>query len=122
MAVRHPTDASWQVRTDRSAPSVLRLRLTALPGWHATIDGRPLALTTWGDGAMWQATIPPGPHVIALSYFPGLFRAGLVIAAVVAAALMMAAVVGWRRRRRPQPETGSPSHSRVPSSANSSSL
>ena len=122
VAVRHPTDASWQVRTDRSAPSVLRLRLTALPGWHATIDGRPLALTTWGDGAMWQATIPPGRHVVDLSYWPGLFSAGLVVGGAVVAGLVVAGAVGWRRRRRAQPPLASPSHSRVPSSANSSSL
>ena len=119
--VGHPTDASWEIRTDRGATSVLRLRLTALPGWHATIDGRPLALSTWGNGAMWQATVPPGRHVVELSYWPGPFSAGLVVAGVVAAGLVVAGVVGGRRGRA-QRAASSPSHSRVPSSANSSSL
>ena len=37
---------------------VLRLRVTALPGWHATVDGKPTALATWSEGAMLQLHVP----------------------------------------------------------------
>ena len=54
VAVRHPNPATWNIVTNTATPSVLRLRLTDLPGWHATIDGRPLALEKF-SGVMLQA-------------------------------------------------------------------
>ena len=42
--VDHPSPSSWKVTTTGDNMQVLRLRLTDEPGWHATIDGRPLAL------------------------------------------------------------------------------
>ncbi len=64
---------------------MLRLRVTALPGWHATIDGHPLALQHWAEGAMLEARVPGGRHVIEAHYWPGLFSAGLVAALAVLA-------------------------------------
>ena len=56
------------------------------------MDGRPLALEPWASGAMLEARIPPGRHVVELHYWPPLFTDGLVIAAVVAAGLVLTMV------------------------------
>ena len=44
VAVANSNPTSWTVKTDTATAAVLRLRLTNVPGWHATIDGRPLNL------------------------------------------------------------------------------
>jgi hypothetical protein len=87
-----------QVRivTDSSSPQVLRLRVTALPGWSATIDGKPLAMATYLSW-MLQAHLPPGRHVIELHYWPKRFTEGIVLAVVTVIALAAAGVVTRRR-------------------------
>ena len=44
VTVTHPDPSSWKLRSDADGPQVLRLRLTDVPGWHASIDGRPVPL------------------------------------------------------------------------------
>jgi len=99
VTMTRPTAATARVVTDATSAQVLRLRLTALPGWHATIDGRPLALGHWATGAMLEARVPAGHHVVELRYWPGLFTAGLGVAVVVLAGFAVAIVVTSRRRR-----------------------
>ncbi len=54
VAVTYPDPASWKIDTEGSVPQLLRLRLTDVPGWHASIDGRPLPLARF-SGIMLQA-------------------------------------------------------------------
>ena len=42
--VAHPSPNTWRMVTTTTAPSVLRLRLSDVPGWQATIDGKPVGL------------------------------------------------------------------------------
>ena len=63
VAVDHTCDAVMKMEVDAQTPSVLRIRVPDLPGWHATIDGRAL-LTTRFAGLMLQAPIPPGRHSV----------------------------------------------------------
>ena len=42
--VVRPGPSQLRIVTNSSSPQVLRLRLASFPGWHATIDGRPLPL------------------------------------------------------------------------------
>jgi hypothetical protein len=102
--VTHPDPASWRLVVNSATPNILRLRLTAVPGWHASIDGRPLALESWASGLMLQANVGAGRHVVELHYWPDTFTAGLVVAASSAAGLVVAlsasVVLGRRRRRR----------------------
>jgi hypothetical protein len=103
VAVTHPDPASWKVVTHAVTAQVLRLRLTDLPGWHATIDGQPLSLTTF-SGVMIQARIPPGRHIIELRYWPNSFSVGIVLALVALAGLVLAVVAETvRRRKRTRP-------------------
>jgi len=100
VAVTHPDPATWRMATAADATSELRLRLTDTPGWHATVDGRPVAVHEWG-GIMLEARVPSGRHVVVLRYEPKQFTEGIVIAAVtlivMIAALVVAAVRGRRR-------------------------
>lgn len=102
------TDGSARVVVSARRRSVLRLRLSAVPGWHATIDGRPLELRRWHD-VMLQAIVPPGRHVVLLSYQPTAFTVGTWLAAACGAAALAALLAAllaragprWRSRRHP---------------------
>jgi len=99
VVVTHPDPASWKMSTRSSTPQVLRLHLTDVPGWHATIDGRTLPLQSFSV-IMLQAKIPPGRHVIVVSYWPTTFTAGIVLFVGAAVALIAAPFVAAFRRRR----------------------
>jgi uncharacterized membrane protein YfhO len=73
-----------------------------VPGWHATIDGKPLSLQPF-SGIMFQANIPPGRHTIELHYWPESFTIGIVLAACAAAGLLLVPVVRRRRLVKPAP-------------------
>jgi uncharacterized membrane protein YfhO len=90
--------------TDVNTPQVLRLRLTDVPGWDASLDGKPLALESFG-GVMLQARIPPGRHQVVLHYWPTTFTVGIVLCVIGAVGLAIALVVdrARRERRAPQP-------------------
>jgi uncharacterized membrane protein YfhO len=96
--VSYPDPASWKLTTTSAGPQLLRLRLTDVAGWHASIDGKPLGLERF-SGIMLQARIPPGSHVVELHYWPETFTVGLVCAAGAVAGLVVGVVFGWRRRR-----------------------
>lgn len=99
VAVEHPNPASWKLDLHASGPRVLRLRLTDLPGWHATINGRPLHLESF-DHVMLQARVPAGSSVVELHYWPDAFNLGLVVAVVAAGCLLIASLVSIVRHRR----------------------
>jgi hypothetical protein len=88
-----------------SAPaSLMRLELD-LPGWTATVNGRPVPLRSAGGGFT-SVQIPAGSSAVAFAYFPPHEDLGL---AGGAAGLLLA--VGWpilwgrRRRRQAVPDT-----------------
>jgi hypothetical protein len=94
--VTYPSPTSWTMVTNATTPQVLRLRLTDVPGWHATIDGKPLVTSRFNQ-VMLQARIPPGRHTIELHYWPDTFTAGLAVAVLTVIGLVLVAVVGRRR-------------------------
>ena len=98
IAVTHPGPAAWTLVTSAPTPQVLRLRLTDVPGWHATIDGKPLTLQRYA-GVMLQARIPAGRYTVQLHYWPSTFTDGIVLAGVTVVAFVAVTVV--TRRRRP---------------------
>jgi uncharacterized membrane protein YfhO len=97
--VTHPDPASWKLVADADSPQVLRLRLTDVPGWHASIDGRPVPLKSFA-GLMLQLEVPAGRHTVELHYLPATFTTGLVLAAGAVVGLAGAFSVSWYRRRR----------------------
>jgi hypothetical protein len=97
--VDHRSPSAWKMTTAGDQGQVLRLRLTNEPGWHATVDGRPLELVPYA-GVMLQAIIPPGNHVIELQYWPQAFTVGLILAACCLVVLLTASAIALIDRRR----------------------
>jgi hypothetical protein len=98
VAVHHPGPSEWRIVTDSNKPQALRLHLTDVPGWHASIDGKPLALETYA-GMMLQARIGPGRHIIVLHYWPQTFTVGIVLALLSAVALVALLLIASHRKR-----------------------
>jgi hypothetical protein len=96
--VHHSSPSEWDLRTSSDVPQLLRLHLTDVPGWHGSIDGRPLALEQYA-GMMLQARIPAGHHSIVLHYWPDTLTYGIVIA-LGSAAFLIALLVASSRRHR----------------------
>ena len=99
VGVEHPTPSSWRLTTNSPVDRTLLLRLTDLPGWHASIDGHPLPLEP-SSGVMLTAEVPAGRHVIEVHYWPELFTVGLLVAALTAVGLVVLVVVAVLRRRQ----------------------
>jgi hypothetical protein len=99
VTVHRPDATTWHIETSGSVPQVLRLRLSNEPGWHATIDGKPLALESFA-GAMLQARVPAGAHSIDLYYWPSTLTYGMVLAGLAVVGLVGGYVVERRRRRK----------------------
>ena len=95
---------SFSLGTRSSSTARLVLRVTAVPGWHATVDGRAVPLTRY-DGVMESLLVPPGSHEVRLWYLPGrLVVATFGALASIFAVLCRAVVLGIRRRSSPKRE------------------
>lgn len=81
---------------DATGPSTLRIHVTDLPGWSATVDGHPLALHNFDD-IMMAATVGPGHHQITLRYWPRAFTVGLVLAALALCVVVLGLLLERRR-------------------------
>jgi len=100
--VTHPDPSSWKLVTRATTPQMLRLRLTDVPGWHATIDGQPLQLVPF-SGVMLQARVPAGTHTVKLWYWPAALSTGITIALCSVGGLSIAVVIGALRLRQKRP-------------------
>ena len=101
VAVDNPDPATWRLVTRSAGPAVLRLHLTDVPGWDASIDGKPLSLQRY-SGVMLQAWVPPGRHIVELHYRPEAFSVGIAVAGVAVIGLVGGPLaVRARRRLRP---------------------
>ena len=105
--VTQPDPETWQLVTTADHAQDLRLRLTDVPGWSATIDGRPLRLRPY-EGIMLQATVPAGRHVVTVRYLPTSFIVGLILAAVGILGSVVALSFRPISRRRHRPPVGLP--------------
>ena len=102
MAMQSPNPSTYVVHTDSTTPSILRLRLTDVPGWRATIDGHGAILKPFSH-IMLDVSIPPGRHTVVVTYWPRAFTLGLFLALLSSAGLVAALAVA-RFRRRPLPK------------------
>lgn len=99
LSVTSNGDGAWKIETAGPSSGTLALRVTKEPGFEATIDGRPLSLSSLDD-VMFEARIPSGQHTITLTYLPARFELGLVAAiAALIAMLAVGGVIVVRRRR-----------------------
>jgi len=98
-----PSAGSYSVRVHDSAEVTLIARITAVPGWHATIDGRPAQLRTY-DGVMQSLAVPAGDHTVHLWYDPSRILDGVWVAVAAAVVLALYGSISWRRGRGNRPE------------------
>ena len=97
--VTHPKPGTWRMVTNTTTPRVLRLRLTNVPGWRATIDGKPVDVSSFAR-IMLQVRVPPGRHVVELQYWPKTFSVGIILAFCAVFGLAVLLVLAWIRSRR----------------------
>jgi hypothetical protein len=98
VGVREPNPSTWSITVAARRPSVLRLRLTNMPGWRATIDGRPLQLSSF-SGVMLQARVPAGRHTVVVTYWPPAFTVGLILFALGVVAIVGMVILDRRTRK-----------------------
>jgi hypothetical protein len=97
-SVRGAATGGWTITTSSRTPARLVLRVTAIPGWHASVDGAPAALGT-ADGVLQTLAVPAGAHTIRFWYLPTRLVDASVIAAAVAGAFVVLCIgMAWRRR------------------------
>lgn len=91
-----PFAGTYTVEVHDTAASTVVARITDVPGWHASIDGRPAKLYRFG-GIMQSLLVPRGDHRIRLWYEPSELRTGVVIALSAALTLLLAGGISLRR-------------------------
>lgn len=100
--VTHPSPSTWRLVVRTARPENLRLRLTAVPGWQVSIDGRPASARTY-QGIMLQVAVPAGTNTVVLHYWPKAFTAGIILGILGLCAIVTAILIEhlWGRRRSP---------------------
>ncbi len=99
VTARQPAPGTWRIVLDARRAGTLELRITDVPGWRATLDGRALALESFHQ-VMLAARVPAGRHVVVLTYWPRLLSVGLALAALAALGLAIGLVAEAARARR----------------------
>lgn len=99
LAVSHPGDARYVVEVRVARPATLTMRVTDVPGWHATADGAALVIRR-APGDLMRVVVPAGTATVVLHYWPGGLTDGLALAAATAVVLASWAVLAARAPRR----------------------
>lgn len=96
------TPRTVRVRVGPGTASVLVIALPRLPGWQATMNGKPVS-TRVANG-VFTALSPVEPGEVVLTYHPGGFKAGLLVS-LAGLVFSAACVVVLRPRRKRSGET-----------------
>ena len=86
-----------RIEAESAEDGVLVVNDTWLPGWEASVDGRPVPLLR-ADVLVRAIAWPAGRHLLELRYAPGELRVGLALSAL--GALILAGVSAWWMRAR----------------------
>jgi hypothetical protein len=102
VASTHPDDTTYVVDTAGRHGSLLA-RITNSPGWHASANGRPLAVRAVGGatprtGVFLAVEIPPGATSVRFHYTPP--HLALAVALELASLIGFALAGAWCHRRR----------------------
>ncbi len=100
------------LRVTTEAPGLLVLADSWMPGWTATVDGRPAPVLV---GNLAQRVVPlpdAGPHVVAMEYHPPGFAAGCWLS--LASALVWSILALRRAMRSARSSPGIPAGARHP--------
>jgi hypothetical protein len=81
-----------------TGPGFLVLSQAAYPGWHASLDGQPLPVTTIGDLFL-AVELPAGEHLVEFQFWPTLLTPALIASVAGWGILIVTLSLEWRRRR-----------------------
>ena len=99
-------NSTWHLAVRAPRASALTLRVTYLPGWHVSADGRPLSVREVG-GLFAGVTVPAGTRSLVVEYWPDGLTAGFALALAALCALIVAVAaeraLGRRTGRRKPP-------------------
>ncbi|MGH9296803.1 MAG: hypothetical protein ACRDZP_02360, partial [Acidimicrobiales bacterium] len=99
----HPSPSEYDFTLDGSGGALVVLHVTDVPGWHATLDGRAVALDRYG-GVMMSFRLPSklgaGPHSVRLWYWPARLTYGLAAALAAVLGLVAYGLFCWMSARR----------------------
>ena len=90
-------NGSWRITTTGQTSGVVALRVTSLPGFHASIDNKAVALSPY-DSVMMEVHVSAGKHTIVLQYFPRQLELGIVVALAAIVVMVGLGLVSLRRR------------------------
>ena len=76
---------------DARHEALLLARITSVPGWHATINGKPAKLSVALD-TMLSLNVPAGKSIVRLTYWPSGLTYGIILAGV--ALLILVVLLG----------------------------
>ncbi|HEY64097.1 MAG TPA: YfhO family protein [Caldilineae bacterium] len=79
-------------------PGYLVLNDTYYPGWHATVDGRPVPILR-ANFLFRAIALSPGEHLVVFTYRPGSFQRGVLLSAAGICLTALLCGIGVRRRR-----------------------
>ena len=102
-SVAQPFAGTYDLAVHDAGPVTLVARVTDVPGWHASIDGKAAVLRPF-DGIMQSLAVPDGTHEIRMWYEPGTLLDGGLVAVAGALGLVVFGCVVVRRRATRRPE------------------
>ena len=96
MSATAHSGATARAVVDTPRAAWLVVRESWVPGWRATVDGRP-AVVHRADMAFQAVRVPAGRHVVRLFYDPGTLTFGGVVSSVALGCLIAMALLAIRR-------------------------
>lgn len=84
------------IETDSSQAGYLVLTDSFYPGWHASIDGKPVEIVR-ANYLFRAVAMPPGRHRVQFVYNPTSFRIGVAVTLAAACALTLPAILKRRK-------------------------
>lgn len=90
-----PGNNEVRIHVQAAAPGIVVMSEVFYPGWRATMDGRPVPLLR-ADYALRAVCVPPGEHVITLSFVPASLWVG---AGITLVCLLLVGWAVWRERK-----------------------
>jgi hypothetical protein len=107
-----PEKRHFRVRAESAGRLALIEEL--FPGWHATVDGRPIRIELW-QKAFQSAPVASGDHLVTFEYSPASIRIGALVSLCSLAGLIVIA----RRNRVSKPHQAPAPPSNSPASTSS---
>jgi hypothetical protein len=88
LTVQEYREDFYKIRYSASTETLIRVAVPFAPGWHAAVDGAPVAVLPV-DYALCGVVVPAGQHELRLQFRPSTFRAGALLSIVGAITLVL---------------------------------